>query len=64
METEGEEEEGEEEEKARRLFLREKDCSAWAKCIGRGSGVLDSVVSMVTDIMLEAVVSCEPGRSA
>lgn len=38
------------EEKGRRRFLREKDRSAWAKWVGRGSGTLDTVVSTATDI--------------
>lgn len=41
----------EEEEKGRRRFLREKDCSAWEKWVGRGSGTLDTVVSTVTDMV-------------
>ena len=48
------EEDMEVEEKGRRLFFREKDCSAWAKWTGRGRGVVDKVVSMVTDIILSA----------
>ena len=40
-----------EENGGRRRFLREKDCSAWEKWVGRGRGTLDTVVSTATDIV-------------
>lgn len=55
----------EDEEKGRRRFLREKDCSACEKWVGRGRGTLDTVVSTATDIVQEPfqllslkIVSC------
>jgi len=40
------------EENGSRRFLREKDCSAWEKWVGRGRGPLGTVVSTATDIVL------------
>lgn len=38
------------EEKGRRRFLREKDCSALEKWVGRGRGVVATLVSKYTDM--------------
>lgn len=43
------------EEKGRRRFLREKDCSALEKWVGRGRDTLDTVVSTATDIVRRLV---------
>lgn len=46
-----EEFEVDDEEKGTRRFLREKDCSAWEKWVGTGSGSLDTEVSTATGIV-------------
>lgn len=51
----GEEKDGQdvdEEDTGTRRFFREKDCSAWEKCVGRGSGRRDA---LVTDIVWRLV---------
>lgn len=39
------------EDKGTRRFLREKDCSAWEKWVGRGRDTLHTGVSTATDIV-------------
>lgn len=41
----------EDEESGIRRFLREKDCSAWEKWVGRGRDILDTAASTATDIV-------------
>lgn len=44
--------EEEDAEKGNLRFFREKDCWAWEKWTGMGRGVVATLGSMVTDIML------------
>lgn len=43
-------------EKGACRFLREKDCSAWEKWVGRGRDALDTVVFTTTGIVLATSV--------